>query len=143
MQVEAERKKRAAILESEGHRDAAVNIAEGEKKSRILASEASMQEKINEARGVASAVEMQGEARQRAIEFVSAALNKEGGHHAAGLVVAEQYVQAFSNLANKSNTLIVPANANDVNSMVTQALTVYKQVTDAGDKTRNGDNKQK
>uniref|UniRef100_A0AC35FPU3 Band 7 domain-containing protein n=1 Tax=Panagrolaimus sp. PS1159 TaxID=55785 RepID=A0AC35FPU3_9BILA len=143
MQVEAERKKRAAILESEGHRDAAVNIAEGEKKSRILASEASMQEKINEARGVASAVEMQGQARQRAIEFVSAALNKEGGHHAAGLVVAEQYVQAFSNLANKSNTLIVPANANDVNSMVTQALTVYKQVTDAGDKTRNGDDQQK
>lgn len=29
MQVEAERKKRAAILESEGARDAAINVAEG------------------------------------------------------------------------------------------------------------------
>lgn len=29
MQVEAERKKRAAILESEGSRDAAINVAEG------------------------------------------------------------------------------------------------------------------
>jgi len=36
MQVEAERKKRAAILESEGHRDAAINIAEGEKQACIL-----------------------------------------------------------------------------------------------------------
>lgn len=51
MQVEAERRKRAAILESEGKREAAINIAEGEKRARILASEASMQEKINEAKG--------------------------------------------------------------------------------------------
>lgn len=36
MQVEAERRKRAVILESEGQRDAAINIAEGEKRSRIL-----------------------------------------------------------------------------------------------------------
>ncbi len=52
MQVEAERRKRASILESEGKREAAINVAEvravtfvnchfqGEKKARILASEA-------------------------------------------------------------------------------------------------------
>lgn len=38
MQVEAERKKRAAILESEGVREADINIAEGKRKARILAS---------------------------------------------------------------------------------------------------------
>lgn len=38
MQVEAERKKRAAILESEGQREAEINVAEGHKKARILAS---------------------------------------------------------------------------------------------------------
>ena len=38
MQVEAERKKRAQILESEGIRESAINVAEGEKQSRILAS---------------------------------------------------------------------------------------------------------
>lgn len=38
MQVEAERRKRAAILESEGKREADINIAEGKRKSRILAS---------------------------------------------------------------------------------------------------------
>lgn len=38
MQVEAERKKRAAILESEGIKAAEINVAEGKKQSRILAS---------------------------------------------------------------------------------------------------------
>lgn len=38
MQVEAERKKRAAILESEGIREAEINVAEGKKRSKILAS---------------------------------------------------------------------------------------------------------
>lgn len=38
MQVEAERKKRAAILESEGIRSADINIAEGKRQARILQS---------------------------------------------------------------------------------------------------------
>jgi len=38
MQVEAERKKRAAILESEGVREADINVAEGKRQARILAS---------------------------------------------------------------------------------------------------------
>merc|ERR1712018_1030403 len=56
MQVEAERKKRAAILESEGIKSAEINVAEGKKQSRILASEAEKQELINEALGQAEAV---------------------------------------------------------------------------------------
>lgn len=51
MQVEAERKKRAAILESEGIREAEINVAEGRKQSRILTSEANKIEQINEAQG--------------------------------------------------------------------------------------------
>lgn len=38
MQVEAERKKRAAVLESEGTREAEINIAEGKRLAQILAS---------------------------------------------------------------------------------------------------------
>ena len=51
MQVEAERKKRAAVLESEGIREAEINVAEGKKRSRILASEAFKIEQINSAMG--------------------------------------------------------------------------------------------
>ena len=52
MQVEAERKKRAAILESEGIREAEINVAEGKKQSRILASEANRIEQVNIAKGI-------------------------------------------------------------------------------------------
>merc|ERR1719430_2145378 len=56
MQVEAERKKRAAILESEGIKTADINIAEGKKQSAILKSEAEKAQLINEAEGAARAV---------------------------------------------------------------------------------------
>ena len=46
MQVEAERKKRAQVLESEGMRESEINVAEGKKRSRILASEAQKIEQV-------------------------------------------------------------------------------------------------
>jgi hypothetical protein len=44
----------------------------------------------------------------------------QSGNNAAALTVAEQYVQAFGNLAKTSNTVILPANAGDAASMVAQ-----------------------
>lgn len=49
--MEAERKKRAVVLESEGVRESAINRAEGYKQSKILASEAKKIEQINMAKG--------------------------------------------------------------------------------------------
>ena len=40
------------------------------------------------------------------------------------LEVAQQYIDAFAQLANKSNTMTVPANAADIASFVTTAMTV-------------------
>lgn len=128
MQVEAERKKRAAILESEGQKEAVINRAEGEKRSRILASEAMMQEKINEAQGFARAIELQAEARKKGLDLVASSLVKDGGVNAASLAVAEQYVTAFGHLAKETNTLVLPANTGDANSMVAQALAIFKQL---------------
>ena len=46
--------------------------------------------------------------------------------NAASLNVAELYVAAFQQLARTNNTLILPANCNDVTQMVAQAMTMYK-----------------
>lgn len=54
LQVEAERRKRATVLESEGTRESAINVAEGQKQAQILASEAEKAEQINKAAGSAS-----------------------------------------------------------------------------------------
>jgi len=51
MQASAERRKRAQILDSEGARQAEVNIAEGRRQAAVLASEAAMLEKVNIAKG--------------------------------------------------------------------------------------------
>lgn len=50
-QAEAERRKRAQILESEGARQSKINVAEGDKAQVILTSEAAKQDAINRAVG--------------------------------------------------------------------------------------------
>lgn len=120
MQVEAERKKRAAILESEGVREADINVAEGKRRARILASEAEKQEQINSAAGEACAILAVAEARAGGLKLVANALQSELGANAAALTVAEQYVQAFNKLAQTNNTLILPANAGDISGLVVQ-----------------------
>lgn len=126
MQVEAERKKRAAILESEGIREADINVAEGKKRSKILASEGDQQEQINQAQGEAQGLLSRAQARAKSLELLSAALENKNGMNAASLNVAELYVSAFQQLAKTNNTLILPANCNDASQMVGQAMAIYQ-----------------
>jgi hypothetical protein len=57
---------------------------------------------------------------------VAKALHQSKASDAVSLVIAEQYVKAFGELAQKGNTLLLPTNAGDVSSMVAQALTIYQ-----------------
>lgn len=129
MQVEAERKKRAAILESEGIREADINVAEGKRQARILASEAEKQEQINQANGEAAAILAIADAKAKQLQLIGTQLDGRTGKNAANLLVAEKYVKAFGNLAQTNNTLILPANASDITSVVSQAMTIYKRLT--------------
>lgn len=128
MQVEAERKKRANILSSEGQKASEINIAEGQKQAKILASEAEKAMLINQATGAAEAVIVAGEARAKSLKAVAEALGSERGANAASLTVAENYVKAFGNLARTSNTVLLPSNPGDVSGMVTQAMAIYKKL---------------
>lgn len=128
MQVEADRRKRATILESEGMREADINVAEGQRKARILASEAYQQEKVNQAMGEANAVLAKAEAQAKSIKMVAEALANKYGQNAVSISVAEKYIAAFGNLAKESNTILLPSNASDVGSMVAQAMSIYKSL---------------
>ncbi|XP_055702360.1 stomatin-like protein 2, mitochondrial isoform X2 [Phlebotomus papatasi] len=129
MQVEAERRKRAAILESEGVREADINVAEGKRQSRILASEAERMEQINKANGEAAALLAIADARARGLQMVAKSLTAKDGKSAASLAIAEQYVGAFQNLARQNNTLILPQNVGDVSSLVGQAMAIYQTIS--------------
>ncbi|KAF9437488.1 hypothetical protein BGZ76_000482 [Entomortierella beljakovae] len=129
-QVSAERTKRAQILDSEGSRQAAINVAEGVKQSTILQSEADKAEQINKAAGEAEAILLRASANAESIHRIAEAITgTPGGHHAVSLTVADKYVDAFAQLAKEANTLILPANANDAAGMVAQALTVYETIS--------------
>ncbi|PJF18499.1 Cofactor-APC complex of cell division cycle 20-like protein 1 [Paramicrosporidium saccamoebae] len=127
-QVSAERQKRAFILESEGSRQSAINVAEGQKQAQILASEGQRMEKINQAVGEAEAIIAKANATATSIESISQAMARNG-QDAVSLMVAEKYIEAFSQLAQKSTTLMLPANAAEPSALVAQAMTIFKNVS--------------
>src|SRR6185295_3377264 len=108
-QITAEREKRALIPESEGEKQSAINRAQGE----------------------GTAIRVIAEANAAGVHAVAEAITGKGGMEAANLKVAQQYIEAFGLLAAKTNTLIIPANAADIASFVTTAMTVL-------DKTKQG-----
>jgi regulator of protease activity HflC (stomatin/prohibitin superfamily) len=126
-QMRAEREKRAVILTSEGQRDAAINVAEGDKQQVIKASEANRQQQMNEAEGEAAAILAVATATAEGLRMVASAINQPGGVEATQLRVAENYLVQFGALAQKTNTMILPANVADVASMVATAMKVFRQ----------------
>jgi len=128
LQVAAERKKRARILESEGQRQSRINISEGEKAQVVLSSEGAYTDQVNRARGEGEAILLVAEATAQGINLVAESIKKEGGPDAVSLRVAEQYVDAFGNLAKKSNTVILPADLAQPGSFIAQAMTIYDKL---------------
>lgn len=73
-QMNAERNKRALILEAEGERQSAITLAEGRKQAAILDAEADRESKIRRATGEADAIKQVAEAKAREIQIVYAAI---------------------------------------------------------------------
>jgi regulator of protease activity HflC (stomatin/prohibitin superfamily) len=132
-QVTAERSKRAEILESEGQRQSAINIAEGKKQGVILASEALRAEQINRANGESEAILLKAKATAAGIDAVAKSIAQGQGaaQGAVSLSVAEKYVDAFGKLAKEGTAVVVPGNVGDIGGMIATALSVYGKVGDA------------
>lgn len=120
-QMRAEREKRAAILQSEGDRDAKINQAEGEKQRVIKESEAQKQRQINEAHGQAEAILAVAKATAEGLRMTAQAIADQGGAEAMQLRIAENYVHEFGKIAQRSNTIVLPANLTDLGSMLSLA----------------------
>ncbi|OII71638.1 stomatin-like protein 2 [Cryptosporidium andersoni] len=114
-QAEAERKKRADILISEGERESRINLAFGKKESDIL-----------HAIGEAKALNEKTLAISKSIETIGKLLSND---EASKLYLAQQYIQAFGNLAkNNNSTIIVPSNISDIPGMISQSLAIYSKL---------------
>ena len=134
-QMRAERERRAVIAESEGEREAKINVAEGEKQEVIKQSEAIRDKQVNEAEGKAKEIEMLATATAEGIRRIAEAIESPGGSQAVNLRIAEQYVDQFGNLAKTNNTLIIPNNLSDVGGMVAGLAKVLDKSNNPGPST--------
>ncbi len=76
-QMNAERNKRASILEAEGQKQSAITIAEGQKESSILQADAAKEANIRRAEGVRQARILEAVGEAEAIRSISEAKAKE------------------------------------------------------------------
>ena len=120
----AERDKRAAILESEGERQSAINVAEGQKQSKVLSAEADRMEQILNAQGEAKAIELVAEAKANALRTVGEAAATEQGQKAVQLELAEQAIIAKQNIAKQSTIVLMDGEANEPGRVVTEAVAI-------------------
>lgn len=126
-QMQAEREKRAVILQSEGEKQSAINVAEGQKQKVVLESEGVRQRQINEAAGQAEAIRSVATATADGIKALAGSISVESGIDAVQLRVAEKLIEQFGNLAKSTNTMILPANFGDMSAMIATAMSVVKK----------------
>jgi regulator of protease activity HflC (stomatin/prohibitin superfamily) len=108
LQMAAERKKRAAILTSEGQRDSAINSAQGQaearvldaeamKKAAILKAEAEQQQRVLEAKGTAEALAI----------LTAKLANERRGREALQFILAQQYLQMATAVGNSESAKVM------------------------------------
>ena len=75
-QMNAERNKRAAILQAEGEKQAAITLAEGQKQAAILQAEADKESQIRRAAGEAEAIREVAVAKAQEIQMIFDSIKK-------------------------------------------------------------------
>jgi len=129
-QMRAEREMRAIIAESEGTKQAKINVAEGDKQELIKKSEGEMQKRINEAAGRASEIEQVAKATANGLRAIAQAISEDNGLNAVNLRIAEQYLTVFGKLAKQNNTIILPSNLADISGIIATATAVFNETRD-------------
>ena len=108
-QMNAERNKRALILQAEGERQSAITLAEGKKEAAILEAEADKEAKIRRATGEAEAIKKVAEAKAEEIHMVYDAMMKAKPYEK---LVQLKSLDALKEVANgDANKIFIPFEA--------------------------------
>ncbi len=126
-QMQAERNKRAEILNSEGEKQSAILKSEGEKMATINRAEADKQREILNAEGLAAAKIKQAEAEARAIELITEAVGKST--NPANYLLAQKYIQMMREVAEgaKTKTVYLPYEATNLLGSIGGIKDLFKE----------------
>ena len=138
-QSNAERLRRAEVLESEGYRQKLINQSEGERQGAI-----------NEAQGQAESIRVRAQAEAESIRLLAeanavstrvsaeatadglralaAAIATEGGKEAMVQQLAQKYVAELADMAKSSNMVIVPDKPNDLAGVIATAMGIHGSI---------------
>lgn len=108
-QMNAERNKRALILEAEAQRQSDITIAEGKKQAAILAAEADKESAVRRASGEAQAIKEVAEAKAKEIELVYNAIKASNPDDK---LIQIKSLEALEKVANgEANKVFIPFEA--------------------------------
>lgn len=135
-EMNAERNKRAMILESEAQRQSAITIAEGKKQAAILEAEADKESQIRRAAGEAQAIREVAEAKAKEIQMVYEAIKKSNPDDK---LVQLKSLEALEKVANgEANKVFIPFEATNALSSLgamAEAVKDNKKQTNKKDDT--------
>ena len=123
-QMNAERNKRAQILQAEGERQAAVTLAQGKKEAAILAAEADKEAAIRRAAGEAEAIKQVAEAKAQEIAMVYDAMMQSNPDEK---LVQLKSLETLKEVANgEANKVFIPFDATSALSSIGAIKEVLK-----------------
>ena len=129
-EMNAERNKRALILESEAQRQSAITIAQGKKEAAILEAEADKEARIRRADGEAQAIKAVAEAKAKEVQMVYDAMKKADPNDK---LVQLKSLEALEEVAKgEANKVFIPFEATSALS----SLGAIKEVLKDDDKKK-------
>lgn len=126
-QMQAERNRRAEILNAEGEKQSLILRSEGEKASRINEAEAHKQSEILRAEGEAKAIILNAEAEAEAIRRVAEAVTASKTDPAT-YMLAMKYIDTLREMTSGQNnkTVYIPYEASSVLSSLGSIRSLFK-----------------
>lgn len=144
LQMSAERRKRAAILTSEGERDSAINSARGQAEAQILSAQAQQKTMILQAEAEQKTIVMRAQAvRQEqvlkaqataeALQVIAKTLEHDpNAHEALQFLMAQNYIDMGTKIGSSGSSKVMFMDPRNLAATVENIRSIVGEATSAG-----------